>query len=171
MLQLLDRVSVLFPCGKKSKDKEEVLAKEADFFLVDRQAADGAGVAQTKVSTALMPMNCGSWSITTTPSSPSADIVSFWACTDAYRPSPVRESTLWIMAKIAALYLEDLCSGSRRMMGYLAREGIPNRRDLLRNLMCRMRFTGDPPEPPNHSSSTSIRAVSLPCGCHHDPGF
>ena len=88
-----------------------------------------------------------------------------------YRPSPVREPTLWIMVRIAALYLEDLCSGIRRLVGYLAREGIPNRRNLLRNLMWRMRFTGDSPEPPNHSSSTSIRAVSLPCGCHHDQGF
>jgi putative transposase len=37
----------------------------------------------------------------------------------------VRESTLRIMARIDALYLEDPCSGSRRMVGYLAREGLP----------------------------------------------
>ena len=46
-----------------------------------------------------------------------------------YRPVPVRESTLRIMARIDALYLEDPCSGSRRMVAYLAREGIPISRD------------------------------------------
>jgi putative transposase len=52
-----------------------------------------------------------------------------------YRPTPVRESTLRIMARIDALYLEDPCSGSRRMVDYLAREGIPISRDRVRNLM------------------------------------
>ena len=55
-----------------------------------------------------------------------------------YRPTPVRESTLRIMARIDALYLEDPCSGSRRMVDYLAREGIPISRDRVRNLMRRM---------------------------------
>jgi putative transposase len=50
----------------------------------------------------------------------------------------VRESTLRIMARIDALYLEDPCSGSRRMVDYLAREGIPISRDRVRNLMQRM---------------------------------
>ena len=52
-----------------------------------------------------------------------------------YRPTPVRESTLRIMAKIDALYLEDSCRGSCRMVDYLAREGIPISRDRVRNLM------------------------------------
>ena len=55
-----------------------------------------------------------------------------------YRPTPVRESTLQIMARIDALYLEDPCSGSRRMVDYLARDGIPITRDRARNLMRRM---------------------------------
>jgi putative transposase len=50
----------------------------------------------------------------------------------------VRESTLRIMARIDAFYLEDPCSGSRRMVGYLARDGIPISRDRVRNLMHRM---------------------------------
>jgi putative transposase len=54
-----------------------------------------------------------------------------------YRPTEVRESTLRFMAKIDALYLEDPCSGSRRMVEYLAREGIPISRDRVRNLMHR----------------------------------
>ena len=39
------------------------------------------------------------------------------------------------MARIDALYLEDPCSGSRRMVDYLAQEGIPISRDRVRNLM------------------------------------
>ncbi len=42
------------------------------------------------------------------------------------------------MARIDALYLDDPCSGSRRMVDYLAREGIPISRDRARNLMRRM---------------------------------
>ena len=42
------------------------------------------------------------------------------------------------MAKIDALYLEDPCSGSRRMVDYLAKDGIPISRDRVRNLMHRM---------------------------------
>ena len=37
-----------------------------------------------------------------------------------YRPTPVLESTLRIMARIDALYLEGPCSGCRRMVDYLA---------------------------------------------------
>ncbi len=42
------------------------------------------------------------------------------------------------MARIDALYLDDPCSGSRRMVAHLAREGIPISRDRVRNLMRRM---------------------------------
>jgi putative transposase len=55
-----------------------------------------------------------------------------------YQPVPVRESTLRIMARIDAFYLEDLTAGSRRMVQYLARDGIPISRDRVRNLMRRM---------------------------------
>ena len=41
------------------------------------------------------------------------------------------------MARIDALYLVDPCRGSRRMVGYLTREGIPISRDRVRNLMRR----------------------------------
>ena len=39
------------------------------------------------------------------------------------------------MARIDALYLEYPCSGSRRMVTYLAGEGIPISRDRVRNHM------------------------------------
>jgi putative transposase len=42
------------------------------------------------------------------------------------------------MARIDAHYLDDPCSGSRRMVGYLARDRIPISRDRVRNLMRRM---------------------------------
>ena len=55
-----------------------------------------------------------------------------------YRPVSVRQSTLRIMARIDALYLDNPCSCSQRMVAYLAREGIPISRDRVRNLMRRM---------------------------------
>lgn len=47
----------------------------------------------------------------------------------------MRESTLRIMARIDAFYLEDPCSSRRRIVTYLAGEGIPISRDCVRNLM------------------------------------
>ena len=47
-------------------------------------------------------------------------------------------SMLPIMDRIDALYLEDPYSGWSQMLEYLAREGIPIRRDHVRNLMRRM---------------------------------
>jgi putative transposase len=43
-----------------------------------------------------------------------------------YRPTPVCESTLRIMARIDALDLEDPCRGIRRMVDYPANKGNPN---------------------------------------------
>ena len=57
--------------------------------------------------------------------------------THYYKPVAVRDSTLAIMARIDALYLEDPSSGTRRIIHYLAREGIPISRDRVRNLMRR----------------------------------
>ncbi len=125
--QLLDGASELFTRGKQSKNKEEVQAKEAELF-------QQLGKLQMelewlkKISAALTPVNCENWSITTTLNSASAGSVCCWGLprsTLYYRPAPVRQSTLQIMARIDTLYLEDPCTGSRRMVAYLAREGIP----------------------------------------------
>ncbi len=48
---------------------------------------------------------------------------------------PVRKSTVQIMARIDALYLDDPFSGSLRMVAYLAREEIPISRERVRNLV------------------------------------
>ena len=53
----------------------------------------------------------------------------------------------------------DPCSGSRRMVTYLAGEGIPISRDRVRNLMRRQGLTCDQPETPNHGSRQSIPAI------------
>ena len=42
------------------------------------------------------------------------------------------------MARIDDLYLEDPCSGNRRLIEYLVREGIPISRDRVRKLTRRM---------------------------------
>jgi len=67
-----------------------------------------------------------------------------------YRPTPVRESTLRIMARIDALYLEDPLRGSPPDGGtYLAEKGSRISRDRGPNLMRRMGFNGfaNLPEP------------------------
>lgn len=51
---------------------------------------------------------------------------------------PVRESTLRIMTRIEAFYQEDPTTGSRRLLSYRARDGIPISRDRIRNLIRRM---------------------------------
>jgi putative transposase len=64
-----------------------------------------------------------------------------------YRPTPVRQSMLRIMAKIDALDLEAPCSGSRRMVDDLAKDGIPISRDWVRNLMHRMGLQANDQKP------------------------
>jgi putative transposase len=138
--QLLEGASELFTRGKKSKDKEEGQTKEARAVPADRQAADGAGVAQKSLSCSdarelrkLVDHDHPELSV-----SRQCALLGLPRSTLYYQPAPIRESTLGIMARIDAHYLEDPCSGSRRMVGYLARDGIPISRDQVRNLMHRM---------------------------------
>ena len=63
--------------------------------------------------------------------------------THVYQLTTVRASTLRIMSRIDTFYLQDPCSGSRRFVKYLAREGIPISPDRVRNLMRRQGCTCD----------------------------
>jgi transposase len=79
--QLLDGASELFTRGKKSKDKEEGQAKEAELLQqIGKLQMELEWLK--KISAALTPVNCASWSITTTPSSASAANMRSWACPD-----------------------------------------------------------------------------------------
>ena len=68
------------------------------------------------------------------------------------------------MAKIDGLYLEDPCSGSRRMVEYLAREGIPISRDRVRNLMRRMGLRAIYQKPRTTIAGDPAQAFPLPSG-------
>ncbi len=81
--------------------------------------------------------------------------------THYYRPTPVRQSTLRIMARIDALFLDDQCSGSRRMFAYLSREGIPVSRVRLRNLKHRMEFLASYQKP--RTTDPAEPSVRFPC--------
>ena len=52
-----------------------------------------------------------------------------------YKPVPIRAETLRIMPRIDAWYLEDPASGSRRMVAYLARDGVSISHDRVRDLL------------------------------------
>jgi transposase len=79
--QLLDGASELFTRGSKSKDKEEVQAKDAELFQqIGRLQMKLEWLK--KISAALTPVNCASWSITTTLNSASAGSAFCWACRD-----------------------------------------------------------------------------------------
>jgi putative transposase len=138
--QLLDGASELFTSGKKSKDKEEGQVKEVELF-------QQIGRLQMELEWLKKSLSCSEahelrklvdhdhpeLSI-----SRQCVLLGLPRSTLYYRPTPVRESTLRIMARIDVLSLEDPCCGSRRMVNYLAREGIPISRDRTRNLMKRM---------------------------------
>ena len=82
-----------------------------------------------------------------------------------YRLTPVRESTLRIMASISIFYLEDASSGSRRM-GWVSDQRWdpdPPRPGAKHHALHAV--TGDLPETPHHGSRGAIRALSLPGGC------
>ena len=133
--------------GKKSKDKEEGQAKEAELF-------QQIGKLQMELEWLKKNLSCSDareLRKLVDPDHPELSISRQCALLGLprsthyyyYRPTPVRESTLRIMARIDALYLDDPCSGSRRMVEYLAREGIPISRDRVRKLMRRQGLTGD----------------------------
>ncbi len=137
--QLLEGASELFTRGKKSKDKEEGQAKEAELF-------QQIGRLQMELEWLKKSLSCSDahelrklvdHDHSELSISRQCALLGLPRSTLYYRPTPVRESTLRIMARIDALYLEDPCSGSRRMVDYLAREGIPISRDRARNLMRR----------------------------------
>ena len=138
--QLLENASELFGRGKKTKDKEAGEAKEAELF-------QQIGKLQMELEWLKKNLSCSDarelrrlidgehpeLSIRR-----QCELLGLPRSTLYYRPVPVREATLRIMARLDALYLEDPCSGSRRMVDYLANEGIQIGRDRVRNLMRRM---------------------------------
>ncbi len=80
--QLLDGASELFTRGRKSKDQVEGQAKEAELLQQIGRLQMELEWLKKKISAALTPMNCESWSITTTLRSASAFSVPCWACRD-----------------------------------------------------------------------------------------
>jgi putative transposase len=138
--QLLEGASDLFSPGKRSKDKDDSQAKESELFqqigrlqmelewlkknLSSCDAHDLRKLVEHEDSHLTISRQC--------------ELLGLPRSTLYYKPIPVRESTLRIMARIDALFLEDPCCGSRRMVDYLARDGIPISRDRVRNLMRRM---------------------------------
>jgi len=79
--QLLDGASELFTRGKKSKDKEEGQAKEAELFQqIGKLQMELEWLK--KISAALTLVNCASWSITTIQRSASAGNALCWVYPD-----------------------------------------------------------------------------------------
>jgi putative transposase len=74
---------------------------------------------------------------------------------------PVSADTLRIMARIDAWYLEDPASGSRRMVDYLAADGIKAGRDRVRHLMRRMGLRAVYPKP--RTTIPGEQAERFPC--------
>jgi len=138
--QLLDGASELFSRGKNTKDKEEGQAKEAELFQqIGRLQMElewlkkSLSCSDARELRKLVDHNHPELSV-----SRLCALLGLARSTLYYRPTPVRGSTLRIMARVDALYLDDPCSGSRRMVDYLAREGIPISRDRVQNLKRRM---------------------------------
>jgi putative transposase len=65
------------------------------------------------------------------------------------------------MARIDALYLKDPTAGSRRMVHYLPRDGIPITRDRVRNLMQRMGLRAIYQKP--HTTVSGEPSERFPC--------
>ena len=138
--QLLEGASELFSSGKKSKEKDDTQAKESELFQqIGRLQMElewlkkNLGCCDAHDLRKLVDHEDSQLSV-----SRQCELLGLPRSTLYYKPIPVRKSTLRIMARIDALYLEDPASGSRRMVDYLANESIPISRDRVRNLMRRM---------------------------------
>jgi putative transposase len=171
--QLLEGASDLFTRGKKTQAKDESQAKEAELF-------QQIGKLQMELEWLKKSLNCSDArelrklvdhdhpELTV---SRQCELLGLPRSSLYYQPVPVRESTLRIMARIDAFYLEDPTAGSRRMVLYLARDGIPISRDRVRNLMRRMGLraiyqkprTTVPSEPSERFPClVDVRAVTAP---------
>lgn len=138
--QLLESASELFTRGKKTEAKAESQDKEAELLKQIGKLQMELEWLKKNLSSCdarelrkLVDSNHPELSV-----SRQCELLGLSRSTHYYRPTLVRESTLGVMARIDALYLEEPCSGSRRMVDYLAREGIAISRDRVRNLMRRM---------------------------------
>ncbi len=138
--QLLDGASELFTRGKQTWDKGERQAKEAELFQqIGRRRWSWSGSKKSlSCSDARELRKLVDHDHAELRVSRQCVLLGLARSTLYYRPKPVRESTLRIMARIDALYLEDPCSGSRRMVDYLARDEIPINLNRVRNLMRHM---------------------------------
>ena len=137
--QLLESSSELFTCGKKSQSKDETQAKEPGLFQqIDKLQMELEWLKNLSCSDAherRKLIDPGHWQLTI---SRHCQLIGLARSTQYYKPVPVRDSTLAFMARIDALYLEDPTSGSRRIVHYLTRDGMPISRDRVHNLMRRM---------------------------------
>jgi putative transposase len=121
--QLLDSASELFTWAIKSKHIEEGHAKEAELFQqIGRLQMElellnkNLSCSDARELRKLLDYDHPELSV-----SRLCALLGLPRSPLYYRLVPVRQSTLRIMARIDALYLEDPCSGSRRMVAYLAR--------------------------------------------------
>ena len=144
-LQLLDGASELFTRGKKSKDKEKGEVKEAELF-------QQIGTLQMELEwfkKSLICFDARELCKLVDHDHPRISISRQCALLGLPRstlydwPTPMRESTLKIMARIDVRYLEDPCSGSRRMVDDLARERILISRDRVQYRMRCLCFRRD----------------------------
>lgn len=139
--QLLEGASELFTRGKNTQAKDESQAKEAELFQqigklqMELEWLKNKSLSSSDARELRQLVDHDHPDLTV---SRQCDLLGLPRSTLYYRPVPVRDSTLLIMARIDALYLEDPTAGSRRMVHYLARDGIPISRDRARNLIRRM---------------------------------
>jgi putative transposase len=120
--------------GEKDRDQKQKSSQEGGAVPTDRQAGNGAGVAHKKLSNydsneLRKLVNSGHPVLGV---SRQYALLALLQSTHFYRPTPVQELTLGVMARIHAHYLEDPCSDIHQMMDYMARESMPISRDRVR---------------------------------------
>ena len=135
--QSLEGSSELFTRGKKSQAKVEGQARKAELFQQIGKLQMELEWLKKNLSSSdshnrrrLVDPDHGHLTI-----SRKCLLLGLARSTHYYKPVPVRDSTLAIMTRIDAIYMEGPTSGSRRIVNYLARESIPISRDQVRNLM------------------------------------
>jgi len=147
--QLLESASDLFGKGRKDKERGDHQTREAELFQeIGKLKMELEWLKKSlSCSTAhelrrLVDQNHPQLSVRR-----QCELLGLPKSTLYYKPVPVRAETLRIMARIDAWYLDDPASGSRRMVDYLAAEGIKVGRDQVRNLMRRTGLRALYPKP------------------------
>ena len=132
----MDYASELFARGIKSKDKENVQIKEAELLQpIEKLQIEIVQLKKSQLLCRPLALNVARSRHPELSVTCQCALLVYPRSMLFYQPTMLCELSLRIIARIGKLYLEDSCSGGRRMVASLGIDGILTSRSRLLTLM------------------------------------